>query len=277
VWTGPVPKTPILRARFPEHDWRTEGRVKNYWDMYTLNDGLAGTVADTLLTAAEVYRQPRYREALARLGDFLLLAQLPDPQPAWAQQYDYEMRPIWARRFEPPAVTGWESQDAVETLLKVHAATGDLKYLAPITRALAYLKQSRLPDGRLARYYELKTNRPLYMTRAGDRYSLTYEDTNLPDHYGWKVPSRVSELEGRYAAANGGQAGVVKRTPPGPAEIRGVIETLDADGRWISTYDGERLTGQPGFKPGFRYLGSDVFNRNVELLSRYLETAASGR
>ena len=35
----------------------------------------------------------------------------------------------------------------------------------------------------------------------------------------------------------------------------------DADGRWVSTYDGEALVGQPKFAPGERYLSSAVFSR----------------
>src|SRR4029077_9180464 len=104
----------------------------------------------------------RYRAAAERGGAFLILAQMPEPQPAWAQQYDRKMHPVWDRKFEPPAITGLESQDALETLLLLHRKTGDRKYLAPIPRALDYLKKSRLPDGRIARFYELKTNRPFY-------------------------------------------------------------------------------------------------------------------
>ncbi len=39
----------MVKASFPDYDWRTVGRIKNYWDMYTLNDGLAGTVTATLI------------------------------------------------------------------------------------------------------------------------------------------------------------------------------------------------------------------------------------
>jgi hypothetical protein len=106
VWTGPVPGAPVTKASYPDYDWRTEGKVKDYWNMYTLNDGAAGTVSQALMVAADVYQEPRFLEALKRLGDFLLLAQMPEPQPAWAQQYSREMHPIWARRFEPPGVTG---------------------------------------------------------------------------------------------------------------------------------------------------------------------------
>ena len=269
VWTGPVSKQPAMKASFPEHDWRTEGRIKEYWTQYTLNDGLAGTVAQTLLVAAEVYQDPKYKAALVKLGDFLLLAQLPDPQPAWSQQYSYDMHPIWARKFEPRAVTGGESQDVLETLLRIYRVTGNEKYLAPFPSAIAYLKQSRLPDGRLARYYELQSNKPLYMT---EDYKLTYSDADVPDHYGWKVESRLEAIEGDYEAAiaSSSQESAAKSQKPTADQVQNIIDDLDDQGRWISTYAGERLVGQPKFKPGFQYLNSAVFSKNLESLSAYV-------
>lgn len=271
VWTGPVPDVAGKQASFPAYEWRTEGRIKNYWDMYTLNDGLAGTVAATLLELHAVYQDDKYLAALRRLGDFLILAQMPDPQPAWAQQYSHDMQPIWARRFEPPAVTGGESQDVLETLLRIYRVTGDKKYLSPIPRALAYLKKSELADGRLARYYELQTNKPLYMTRRGDEYSLTYDDSNLPDHYGWKVASRLAAIQKGYEIALQAAPQVAANsTMPDATAVRKIVADLDAQGRWLSTYAGERLTGQPKFKPGEQYLSSEVFARNVQTLADYL-------
>ena len=44
------------------------------------------------------------------------------------------MHPIWARKFKPPAVTGGESQDVLETLMKIYRATGDKKYLGADSR-----------------------------------------------------------------------------------------------------------------------------------------------
>ena len=274
VWTGPVAKQPVAKANYPDYEWRTEGKIKNYWDMYTLNDGLAGTVARTLLDLHAVYGEPRYLESLKRLGDFLILAQMPDPQPAWAQQYNYAMQPIWARRFEPPAVTGGESQDVLETLLTIYRATGDKKYLEPIPRALAYLKKSLLSDGRLARYYELKTNKPLYMTRRGDEYSLTYDDANLPDHYGWKVNSRLEAIERLYQQARQREGEAPTEPQPTADEVRQIIAALDDQGRWMSTYDGERLVGQPKFKPGEQYVASEVFSTNLQRLSRFVQPAS---
>jgi PelA/Pel-15E family pectate lyase len=268
IWTGPVPQITTMMASYPRHDWRTEGKVKDYWNMYTLNDGLAGTVSDTLLVAHSVFNDDKYMAALKRIGDFLILAQMPDPQPAWAQQYSREMQPIWARRFEPAAVTGGESQDAMETLMKIHRATGEKKYLGPIPKALTFLKKSRLSDGRLARYYELQTNRPLYMTRRGDEYSLTYDDSMLPDHYGWKIESRLEAIEAEYRSLASG-LGTTKKDPTLDelrSEAKRIVAELDAEGRWISSFGGERLSGQPKFKAGDRYIHSGVFSGNLETL-----------
>lgn len=269
VWTGPVSSQRVLRAKFPDYDWRTEGRVKNYWDYYTLNDNLAGTVADTLLLAHQTYGDEKSKAALAKLGEFLILAQMPDPQPGWCQQYNYEMVPIWARKFEPPAITGWESQDVMETLLKIFRATGDEKYLEPIPRALAYYKKCLLPDGRIARYYEFGTNKPLYMD---EKYQLTYDDSAAPSHYGWKQSARFDQIEQAYQHAKRG----VEPTSTRPskeleADVRRIIRELDADGRWVTIYAGERLVGQPNFQTGFPYLSSAVLSENLRTLSQYVQ------
>jgi PelA/Pel-15E family pectate lyase len=274
VWTGPVGRQPIIQADYPDYDWRTEGRVKNYWDMYTLNDNVAGYAAQTLIHAHKVYGDERYGVALRRLGDFLLLARMPDPQPAWAQQYNYDMYPIWARKFEPPAIAGDDSQEVIEILMEIYGATGDRKYLAPIPRALEYLRRSLLPDGRLARFYELRTNRPLYMSRRGDAYTLTYDDSNLPSHYGWKIDPRLDVLELRYGQLkHSGAAEAATRAGEAlERKVRQIVKDLDAQGRWISTYAGERLVGRPKFQLGRRYIASEVFSGNIEALSEYLRT-----
>jgi PelA/Pel-15E family pectate lyase len=276
VWTGPVPQIPAKKASFPAYDWRTEGRIKNYWDYYTLNDGLAGYVCTTLLDAYEIYKDERYKQAVLKLGDFLIQAQLPEPQPAWAQQYNYEMQPIWARRFEPPAITGGETQDVIETLLRIYQLSGDRKYLEPIPRALAWLKRSELPDGQLARYYELKTNRPLYMSRRGKQYSLTYDDSDLPRHYGWKITSQVKDLEREFKATKSGRP--LQTAPRRTAilkQVKTILDELDDQSRWISVSTGERLVGQPKFPVKTRYIASDRFSSNLETLSEYLQERKS--
>jgi hypothetical protein len=197
---------------------------------------------------------------------------MPAPQPGWCQQYNYEMVPIWARKFEPPAITGWESQDVMETLIKIARHTGDKKYFEPIPRALAYYQKCLLPDGKIARYYEFKTNRPLYMDA---KYQLTYDDSAAPKHYGWKQNARFAEIERSLELAKQGKS---LETPRSAKELgnaaRRALDALDDEGRWITTYANERLVGQPKFAPGFRFISSEVFSRNVEALSEFLASRA---
>ena len=278
VWTGPVASQPSsIRASYPEHDWETEGRIKEYWTMYTLNDDVCGYLAQTLIDAHKVYNDDRYLESLQRLGDFLLLAQMPDPQPGWAQQYNYEMNPIWARKFEPPAVAGDETQEAIETLMQIAVTTGDDRYLAPIPRALEWLRSSLLPDGQLARYYELRTNTPLYMFRRGDVYTLTHDDSNLPGHYGWKIAARLDELEQEFNRLSDGAATDGESTAVSEDDVREIIAALDDEGRWLATYAGEKLVGQGRFQEGEQYLSSELFSENMMTLSRYIKSADASR
>ncbi|MDF1738841.1 MAG: pectate lyase [Verrucomicrobiales bacterium] len=271
VWLGPVKTQGEMPASFPDYDWRTEGRIKEYWDQYTLNDGLAGTVSRLLIEADRVYGKPEYRAALEKLGHFLISAQLPEPQRGWAQQYGPEMHPIWARAFEPPAVSGRESEDAMKTLLRIAHYTGDESYMAPVVAGVKYLESSLLPDGRLARYYEMETNRPLYMERSGKVYSPTFDDSNLPDHYGWKTAPELDLIKDAYRAATRGEdPDRVFESPVTQDGVKAILDSLDSEGRWVSRYDGELLTGQPKFANGEAYINSAVFAGNVEMLSRYL-------
>ena len=272
-WTGPVEARPLKESRYPDYDWRTEGRIKNYWDQYTLNDGLAGSMTDTLIRAHRIYKDPRYLSALGKLGEFLLLAQMPEPQPAWAQQYGPDMQPIWARAFEPPAISGRESEDVMIALIKIAEYTGEERFLDPIVSAVKYLESSLLPDGRLARYYELENNKPLYMERSGKVYSLTNDDSNLPGHYGWKNPTQIDLIKQAYRAHLAGRSAVDVIEPHqiDPDQVDEIVENLDAEGRWVSEYDGELLVGQPKFQPGEKYLNSAVFADNVEVLMQFVK------
>lgn len=262
-------------GNFPDYDWRTEGRIKEYWDAYTLNDDLALSVSETLITAHQVYQDERYLEALKRFGDFLIASQMPEPQPAWAQQYNYELQPIWARKFEPPAISGRETEGVLATLMRIAVYSKDQRYLAPIAPALAWLKRSLLPNGQLARYYELETNQPLYMERDGKDYSLTHDDSRLPTHYGWKNDAQIEPLEAALRAVHARQPlpdPVFSKAESAPS-VAAILAELNADGAWISTYAGELLVGQPNFQPGDQYIDSAVFSRNLELLSAHLKSS----
>ena len=269
-WEKPVERLPVVKASIPTYEWRTEGRFKNYWDFETLNDGLAGTVTETLQLAYEVYGDERYRQAMLRFGDFLILAQLPEPQPAWAQQYNHQLQPIWARKFEPPAIAGRESEDAIETLLYLTEITGEKRFLEPIPRAIAWLKRSQLPDGQIARFYELNSNRPLYFVK--DTYELTYEDSNLPTHYSFKSRSRVDKLEERFKLLeSGGQSKPGRRSLKSlKKDAEEILVQQDAAGRWITDKNGKAVRDVDGKDPGSIFIESEVFSKHLIRLAEFV-------
>ncbi len=265
---------PPLRASYPD-DWSRQWPDEYYRGFYTLNDNTLADLIDMFLEAGRIYAEPRYVEAAKRGGDFLLNAQMPDPQPAWAQQYDYEMRPVWARQFEPASITGGESLSALKILLTLYRETGEGKYLDSLSRAIEYLKASSLPDDPdaprrrartcppgdrcLARFYELKTNRPLFITKgpmyrvAGldayrpEGYEVSYDDSSTIQHYAmWVNGRRVDEAEAELARVREAPPEELRReerltglspwqdsAPDAPRDVARIIAAMDERGAWV--------------------------------------------
>ncbi len=182
---------PVLKASYPATWPRTFPKEK-YSSYYTLNDGNIERIVQVLLRAHELIKDERFMAAAKKTGDFLISAQMPEPQTGWAQQYNFDMQPVWARKFEPPCVTGGETLSAMETLHTLYIVTGDEKFLKPLPAAFGWYERSRLPDGTYARFYELQTNKPLYFVK--DTYELTYSDVNMPTHYGFKLEGMDKDI-----------------------------------------------------------------------------------
>ncbi len=270
---------PIRKASYPE-TWLRKHPGEDYWLYYTLNDNNITRTVETLFKASEIYPDPRYRQAALKGADFLLLAQMPEPQPAWSQQYNFEMQPVWARKFEPPAVSGLESQSVIKTLLNAYVESADRKYLEPIPRALEYLESSVLHDGKIARFYELQTNRPLYMNRE---YELTYSSDDLPTHYGFIVKNDLAKLRRDYEKVSQMNASkldalrLAKRADsqkevPSEAEVRRIIESMDSRGAWVESGKLRYHKGNEKEQVN-RVITSETFIVNLNTLARYLASA----
>jgi PelA/Pel-15E family pectate lyase len=268
-------KFPVKKAGYPETWSRTWAKI-DYRGYYTLNDNTLADAVATLLEAERIYGSGKYQDAVKRAGDFLILAQMPQPQPAWAQQYDSSMHPAWARKFEPPAVTGGESQGALLALLTIYRATGDKHYLGPIPGALKYLEQSRLPDGRLARFYELKTNKPLYFTR---KYELTYKDDDVPTHYGFKVSSKLDRIRREYERLKALKPERLRKPPVRKPvavsstlvrQVKTIIAAQDDRGAWLEK---GRLRSDRTDAPDGRIIDCRTFIKNVGTLAAYLKAS----
>jgi hypothetical protein len=263
--TFPDPaRHPVKQASYPE-TWSKKWPAADYQGHYTFNDGSISDAIDMMLEAARIYKDPRYLASAEKGGDFILLAQMPEPQPAWAQQYDSNMHPVWARLFEPPSVTGGESQGVMRTLFVLYRETGKRRYLDVVPRALAYLEKSLLSQDppRLARFYELRTNKPLYITKGTqiqakglgsariDGYEVSYSPASVITHYqvvtsGAALAAIRKEYE-ELAAADPSQlrrpdklhglspwaASVAEPRRRQPATVAQLIDAMDDRGAWV--------------------------------------------
>ena len=185
------------------------------------------------------------------------------------------MHPVWDRKFEPPAITGRESQAVLDTLLLLYRRTAKKRYLDPVPRAISYLKRSRLADGRLARFYELKTNRPLYFKRTGKRYDLTYSSDDLPTHYAFIIGSRLASIEAEYhrllradpADSHEQETEETRRLPPAvEAKVRKIIAGMDERGAWVEQGQLRYLK----VEPDSGVIDCRTFVNNVRTLCHFL-------
>lgn len=270
-------KYPVQPASFPT-DWSRTHQKENYYGHYTLNDNTHRDCVMTLLEAARRLGKPEYRAAALRGGDFLVAAQLPEPQPAWAQQYNPQMQPAWARAFEPPGVCSNESGGAMHLLVELYVETGDEKYLEPLPRAIAWFKRSEVAPNTWARLYELGTNKPIFGDRDG-KYYYRVEDLT-PERqtgYSWRgsygVPAaitfyeevkkagRTAILEKRKAAEAPTDKQRASRAKALEPRVRAAVAALDAQGRWIAP-----VKGAPTIR-------TETFVANLRALCDYLEAA----
>lgn len=228
------------RARYPA-DWpRTF--VQPEGEVYVVNDHLMRDVIRLFLLAYDTYGEPVYLAAAKRGGDFLLAAQMPEPQPGWAQTYNENLEPTWGRPFEPPSIASNETAGSIQALLELYAATGEQRYLDGVRPAVRWLARSRLSDDNWSRFYELGSNLPLYVDTD---YKVTHSYENLPDHYKFINSFGIMRVLGDYkkvATHDGALPGETDISPvPKKARAMGLIEALDEQGRWIG--DGTIASG----------------------------------
>jgi hypothetical protein len=171
------------------------------------------------------------------------------------------MHPAWARQFEPASVTGGESQGILRMLMVLYRETGDKKYIDAVPRALEWLEKSVYEyKGRptLARFYELKTNRPLYITkgtqiqvRGGgaqriDGYEVSYTGDSVIRHYAVTgsaagLPSlrreyervlrdRSPRPERLHGLSPWSSEGI--SAAPSAKEVQSILSSMDERGAW---------------------------------------------
>lgn len=271
-------------------------REWNYHDFATFNDGGINDCISVMQDAHRHYGQGEYLKSLQKAGWFLILSQLPPPQPGWAQQYNQYLQPAWARAFEPPAVCSLVTIRNIQTLIDLYSYTANGRYLEPIPDALRWLESTRLQNGKWARFVEIGTGKPLYYDRGRIRVDSAEElSIERRTGYGYEqdhterlaaVKQRFEEVskqsqgespKGRHHTQE--RAKALQRLSELESELKLITESQDEMGRWIVKNDryrkivpGKSWTGEYETKDR---ISSALFNRNVEILCEFLELLQS--
>ena len=212
----------LLAAQYPNGGWpQRYPDTSGYHGHITFNDGAMINVLRTLRDAAtgapyftplsDSLRQ-RAETAVAAGINCILLSQVyqDDRLTSWGAQHDrHTLAPAPARKFEPAALSGKESVGILLFLMEIPDPSSRIQ--TAIREAVAWFESVRIdgyraeiiedpeqPTGRdrvlipdadntvWARFYELKTNRPLFTGRDGVvRYRLEDVDNERRVGYGF--------------------------------------------------------------------------------------------
>jgi PelA/Pel-15E family pectate lyase len=171
-------------------------------------------------------RRARAAEAVARGIDCILQTQVRHEGrlTAWCAQHDeITLAPAWARAYEPPSLSGAESVGIVRFLMTIEnpspgiiaAIEGAVAWFRAVPIAGQRLDEVRRPDGRKeriltpdpaapplwARFYELGTNRPLYMDRDSKPvYDFAQVGYERRSGYNYHTDAPAGLLDRDYAA-----------------------------------------------------------------------------
>jgi Pectic acid lyase len=263
----------LLRSQFPNGAWPQWYRLQGgYRDYYTFNDRAINDCIRVLLEAHRYYGRARYFNGAKRGGQFIIASQLAQPQAGWAQQYSHDLKPAWARAFEPPGVCSWVTSDNIHTLVDLYRVTGDRRYLKPIPDAIDWLQRSKLAPGWWALLYEIGTNRPIYGDYDGKVHYTLGEISQERLSYGWQCRFGVVNAIQYYEAAK--QQSSFSSYPQPPRltaderrirakvlapRVQEMIRQQDRRGRWIDD-DG--------------FIRTKTFVENMNQLCEYLEVTS---
>ena len=204
----------LFAAQHPNGGWPQYFPLrKGYYSRITYNDNAMVNVLTLLRDVSkgnapfgfvDKARRDKASAAVERGIDVVLRSQVRQDGrlTAWCAQHDEKtLEPAWARAYEPPSLSGGETVGIVRFLMSIEQPTTEI--IASIEGAVRWLRSVAIsgvrvdriprPDGRTerilvedpgaplvwARFYELGTNRPLYVDRDSvyryDFSEISYE------------------------------------------------------------------------------------------------------
>ncbi|MFH1743503.1 MAG: hypothetical protein ABIH23_31245, partial [bacterium] len=213
-----------------------------------------------------------------------------------AQQYDMNLRPAAARSCEPTSLLPMETITNIYNLQTYFKITGVKKYLRGIPSAIEWLEKSVLPPDKTigshthAMFYEIGTNRPLFVHREGTsyengRYWIDYEPTNLIEGYGthvtinvdylWNEYKRIEAMTPEEAMAEYRKSKESLAAVPTVASgvVEACIRSLDERGAWVEDFVLPDFTNyMNGPKRTVRGIVTGTYIRNMNRIMDYIRT-----
>jgi len=258
----------------------------NYHDFATFNDQGINDCIRVMIEADSYYNREDVKKSLQKAGRFMMISQLPPPQPGWAQQYNEYLQPAWARTFEPPSVCPSATVHNINSLIDLYLHTRKGQYLEPIPDAIRWLKASELPNGKWGRFLELGTNKPLYYDRGRIRVeSVQQLSLERRTGYGYEVDlsNAIEAAEKRFQQVSNPDSNGPKAEQPSLNELaanaKKIIQNQDDLGRWVVHNDKFRKEiSVQKWNGEYRVedrISSALFNRNVDALCDFLEAYKS--
>lgn len=232
----------VLAAQYPNGGWPQFWPLrKGYYSHITYNDGAMIRVMELIRKIesgkapyefVDAERREKAAKAMERGIDCLLKTQIRQEGKltAWCAQHDAtSLEPTWARAYEPPSLSGSESVGIVRFLMKIEQPSQEV--IASVEGAVEWLRDVQIKgwrseevknaDGRRerllitdpnapplwSRFYELKTNRPLYLDRDSEfRYdynTISYERRSGYTYHGNWAQSLLEKDYPRWRERNG--------------------------------------------------------------------------
>lgn len=253
----------VVEAQYPNGGWPQRyplmydyphGGHDDYTHYYTYNDGVAANNIKLLFDAWEKLGIKAYRDAAISGMDFYIVSQLPYPQSGWAQQYTMDMRPGWARTYEPAALSVHRTITNINDLMRFYTMTGYRRYLDPIPNAIDWLERSAITNDPSLNYthagfYEFGTDKPLYYHFEGtdpeNHRSVVnheregawwYRKSARPDIEGFRDKyKRVSALSPEEAIQEYESAKVTSSPQvPDADTVEKIVKAMDSRGAWVT-------------------------------------------
>jgi hypothetical protein len=266
----------------------------NYHDYATYNDGGINDCIRVMIEAHRFYNgNKEIEKSLRKAARFMMISQLPPPQPGWAQQYNEFLQPAWARAFEPPSVCPAVTIKNINTLIDLYMVLEDQTLLEPIPDALRWLHDVRMENGLWARFVELGTNKALYYDRQRirvDRMEDLHPERRTGYGYEQNLEPQLEAAGKRYGKAlKLGPGGLwkdenpelsreeaAKRLKALSTSVKKILAEQESSGAWITRDDRFKKRMPRGVRWNGQYLVMDrissaVFNRNVAILCEYIE------